>query len=420
MPVVRPKHGGGIEVARQHSRQRFQRRDHDVGRAELLRRVREVTPTTAAPAARPASMPGGRPRPRAPPQGPPRAGAPPRGSPPGPASPASTSSAVTITAGGSIPAAASRAAARRRVAEVTTATRSSLSAESAAAAPGIARRPSVVHRLRLARYRPPRHEVGVGPQRPDHLHRPHAVHGRPQLLLTDAVVPSPRTATPAPWPPATRRAPRRDRTGRRGRRAGHYSVDARASGVLAHEVGDQVDRPGREHGAVRTRQLARPLERRARVGDRLRRAARRASRRAMTSVAGDSERGFAGRVNTTRSTCGSSVSSMPAASLSSSTPTTATRGRRGPNTSGSEAASAVAPDGLCAPSKQRQRTLRRPPRAGRAPRSQRPPPAVPPRPPAARETPPPRPPRSRSSSRWKPARGTQRQLASGSRPRARV
>ena len=67
------------------------------------------------------------------------------------------------------------------------------------------------------------------------------------------------------------------------------------------------------------------------------------------SAAGESARGLGGAVNHARSHSGSSVASMRAASLSSSTPITSPSARR-PTTSGSEATSALTASGLCAPS----------------------------------------------------------------------
>ena len=99
----------------------------------------------------------------------------------------------------------------------------------------------------------------------------------------------------------------------------------------ATQVGDQIDRPGRQHDPVGAGELV--ARARARPGgsahDLGADAALRADGRGTASVAGGSARGFGVWCSRARRTYGSSVASIAAASLSSSIETTATIARPG-------------------------------------------------------------------------------------------
>ena len=112
----------------------------------------------------------------------------------------------------------------------------------------------------------------------------------------------------------------------------------------AEQVGDEVDRAGREHGAARAASSrARSTARRGSGSISERTPPTLLAREA--SVAGGSARGFGRAVKTAADSRGSSARSIPAASLSSRIDSTATV------PSGSEAASAAIPGGLWAPSR---------------------------------------------------------------------
>src|SRR5215207_4785316 len=210
-----------------------------------------------------------------------------------------------------MPTAARRAAASRRVADVTTATRSSLSAPSAMAAPAMARSPSTssacpaLDALRLG------DRVEIRPQRTHDLDGSHAVHCGPKRSLLDAV--PRRPVEPHPLRRLARLDEHAVEVEEDGRDPAHYSVDARAPASSRTRLAIRYIEP------VATTAPPGPASPRARVsaawgegtvstGGPPSFSAR------VTSVAGDSARGLAGRVNTTRSSSGSSVSSMPAAS----------------------------------------------------------------------------------------------------------
>ena len=98
----------------------------------------------------------------------------------------------------------------------------------------------------------------------------------------------------------------------------------------AEQVGHEVDRAGRQHGAVGARQRAGARDRAPRIGRLDRPAGTPPSCPASeASVAGGSARGFArAREHRAARACGSSARSIAAASLSSRTETTATGRRR--------------------------------------------------------------------------------------------
>ena len=269
-----------------------------------------------------------------------------------------------------MPTAASRARASGRVPEVTTATRSAFNARSAPPAPGDSAQTL--------------HVLGLAPLDLLRLRR----RGR-----DPAAAPARRRRTaPHAWRTATH--PRRCRS------SSPVQPDPLRGLARLHEHAVEVEQDrGDRRTTASTPARPRPRARGPRSGRSSpsrapRRPARPSSRArasaargsgtvsaggppsfsaSVTSVAGESERGLAGRVNTTRSSCGSSVSSIPAASLSSSTPITATRGRRAPSTSRQRGGERMRARRVVGAVEERQRPLARPPRAGRGRRSRRPP-----------------------------------------------